>query len=110
VRKKLTRKLGVTTMWFELSLNTDLQAVALNIAPGVINNASPMMAMITTTMTLTGTVDRPHSGLSLPGHKSNKNHHHALLDVLHVTSGQKNVEMFAPGLHLKGITKCGCFS
>jgi hypothetical protein len=81
------RKSGVTTMWLALSLNTDAQVVALDTTYDVINNFDPMMTLIAATTTLMGTVDRPHFGLFLSGHKSKK-HQHAPPGVLHMACGQ----------------------
>ena len=86
INGQMRKSLG-TTMWLELSFETELQAMAIRTASELMKSSKPMMTIITKTANLLGTADRLHCGLSLPGHKTGKQHH-APLGVLHMDSGQ----------------------
>ena len=76
------------TEWEELSFEADFQAVAMRPASNVVTNFKPMMNMMTATVDMLETASRPHFGLSLPGHKTDKQQY-APLGVLNVASGRK---------------------
>ena len=81
--------------WTELSKGTELENVAMETAHNVVKNFEPMMKMMTATADIMDTASRPHFGLTLPGHKREREHY-ALLGVLHAASGRKLWRFWPP--------------
>ena len=64
-------------------------------ACNVVKNFKPMMEMMTETADMMKTATRPHFGLTLPGHKTEREHY-APLGVLHAASGRKLWRFWPP--------------